>query len=113
MRKSSLNSSLFNEDLRKFWSRSRFPSRRTPKPDRLLEDREDIVAEFSAIKSHGLFDWAIDQVTVADAPGAILALIRIDLRQVNHMGGVRYVSYLKYRERNRAGASMRLGYRVK
>ena len=35
-RKFSLNSSLFASNLHKFWSRSRFPSRRTPKSDRLL-----------------------------------------------------------------------------
>nr|VFJ45965.1 MAG: hypothetical protein BECKDK2373C_GA0170839_101348 [Candidatus Kentron sp. DK] len=36
LRKSSLNSPLFASNLHKFWSRSRFPSRRTPKSDRLL-----------------------------------------------------------------------------
>nr|VFK57636.1 MAG: antitoxin of type II TA system, VapB [Candidatus Kentron sp. TUN]VFK65983.1 MAG: antitoxin of type II TA system, VapB [Candidatus Kentron sp. TUN] len=35
-RKFSLNSSLFASNLHEFWLRSRFPSRRTPKSDRLL-----------------------------------------------------------------------------
>nr|VFJ66304.1 MAG: conserved hypothetical protein (putative transposase or invertase) [Candidatus Kentron sp. DK] len=52
-RKFSLNSSLFASNLHKFWSRSRFPSRRTPKSDRLLvamkyatrKDRQAAVVE--------------------------------------------------------------------
>nr|VFJ44787.1 MAG: hypothetical protein BECKDK2373B_GA0170837_100810 [Candidatus Kentron sp. DK] len=42
LRKSSLNSPLFASNLHKFWSRSRFPSRRTPKSDRLLVPRSTL-----------------------------------------------------------------------
>nr|VFJ44443.1 MAG: hypothetical protein BECKDK2373C_GA0170839_10089 [Candidatus Kentron sp. DK] len=46
LRKSSLNSPLFASNLHKFWSRSRFPSRRTPKSDRLLVSIHQIIELF-------------------------------------------------------------------
>nr|VFJ71062.1 MAG: hypothetical protein BECKDK2373B_GA0170837_13111 [Candidatus Kentron sp. DK] len=36
------DSPLFASNLHKFWSRSRFPSRRTPKSDRLLVPRSSL-----------------------------------------------------------------------
>nr|VFJ60653.1 MAG: hypothetical protein BECKDK2373B_GA0170837_10948 [Candidatus Kentron sp. DK]VFJ61988.1 MAG: hypothetical protein BECKDK2373C_GA0170839_10937 [Candidatus Kentron sp. DK] len=59
MRKSSLNSPLFASNLHKFWSRSRFPSRQTPKSDRLLADYQGII-EFDAGKPDGVSRKLLD-----------------------------------------------------
>nr|VFJ48459.1 MAG: hypothetical protein BECKDK2373B_GA0170837_102059 [Candidatus Kentron sp. DK] len=75
MRKSSLNSPLFASNLHKFWSRSRFPSRRTPKSDRLLAVITEVVyvLDFSHRAQQDFLCWAehaltIDTETVADMP---------------------------------------------